>query len=190
MATLGSLSLWLALLTSVYTAFAFGLSAKSRSNGLRNSGRIGLIAIFCLLTVSVIILAWAIFTHNFQFEYVASETSINMSPLFLFSALWAGNAGSLLLWAWVLSLISVVVILRKWEKYSTLIPYGAMVLMITQFFFTFLLVFKLSPFNQLANVGRRQLLLPLQKSLEDAPMLSEIVNPCESIFYLRMSFLK
>src|ERR1035437_2108701 len=152
MAIMGNLSLWLALLVSVYAAIAFALSARSQSRGLLNSARGGLVAVAGLVTVSVFILLYAIVTHNFQFEYVASYTGLNTSPLYLLSALWEGNSGSLLFWAWVLSVLSLIVLLRKWNKFPDLIPFAAMVLMLTQAFFLILLITKLSPFTQSSPV--------------------------------------
>lgn len=151
MTDIGYIALLIALFSSTYSAIAFGFGAKKPSPMIKQSAKNGLIASVSLVTISVLILTYAIFSHDFQLEYVASYTSLHTSPLYLVSALWAGNSGSLLFWAWLLSLFSLVVIIQKNSKSKDLIPYAGMVLMATQAFFLLLLVVVTNPFNRLPS---------------------------------------
>ena len=45
-------------------------------------------------------------THDFNMEYVWAYTSRNLPVAYIFSAFWAGQKGSLLFWAVVLSLFA------------------------------------------------------------------------------------
>ena len=45
-------------------------------------------------------------THDFNIEYVWAYTSRNLPRTYIFSAFWAGQKGSLLFWAVVLSLFA------------------------------------------------------------------------------------
>src|SRR5438445_771963 len=56
------------------------------------------------LLVAVFALEWALFQHDFNVEYVAAYTSRNLPIFYTWSALYAGQKGSLLFWATVLSL--------------------------------------------------------------------------------------
>jgi len=102
------------------------------------------------LTISVIILLNALITHNFGVEYVASYTSRDLPLAYVMSALWAGNAGSLLFWAWILAIMAAVVVLQKREVGKELVPYAATILMIIETFFLFVILVS-PPFQPLCQ---------------------------------------
>ena len=147
MADIGYIALLLALLASIYSATAFALGAKRNTSALIHSARNSLLAAFGLLSISVAVLLYALVTHNFQIEYVASYSSHDTSLPYLISALWAGNAGSLLFWAWLLSLLATIVALRKRDRSRELVPYASTIIMATEAFFLVLLLFISNPFH-------------------------------------------
>ena len=149
MADIGYIALLLALLTSIYSAIAFVFGVRREYSPLITSARNSLLATFGLISVSVLLLLYALVTHNFQIEYVASYTSRDMSLPYLISTLWAGNDGSLLFWAWLLSLFATVVILQKRDTNRELIPYTSLVMMVTEAFFLILLLLISNPFQKL-----------------------------------------
>lgn len=152
MANIGYVAIVLALIASIYSAITYMLAPKIKSSRILESARNSLISVMILVSISVLILLYAIFSHDFGLEYVYSYTSIDSSPLYLLSALWAGNSGSLLFWAWLLSIFSVIVFFTRRGEDKELIPYAAMVLMITQAFFLILLVAVMNPFNTNASI--------------------------------------
>src|SRR3990172_6953503 len=149
MSDIGYIALFLALLASVYSAIAFVFGKRRSASALLNSARNGLLASCALVSVSVAALAFSLITHDFQIAYVSSYTSSDMSLPFLISALWAGNDGSLLFWAWLLSLCAAVVTLQKRDVGRELVPYASVVIMLTQVFFLLLLLFVANPFEKL-----------------------------------------
>ncbi len=150
MANIGYIALLLALVAAIYSAIAFIFGARGRHPGVRDSARNGLLAVSGLVSISVAILVYALVTHDFRIEYVASYSSHDTSLLYLLSALWAGNAGSLLLWAWLLSLFATVVVLQKRDVGKELVPYASAIIMATEAFFLILLLFISNPFHKLA----------------------------------------
>ena len=150
MADIGYIALVLALVVAVYSAIAFVVGARKKHPELLASARNGVLVVFGLISTSVGVLLYALINHNFQIEYVANYTSSDMSLPYLISALWAGNDGSLLFWAWLLSLLAVIVVLRRRGTGRELIPYASMVLLATQAFFLILLLFVSNPFHELA----------------------------------------
>ncbi len=152
MADVGYIALFLALLASIYSAIAFIFGMRGKRPALINSARNGLLAACGLVSVSVATLLYALLTHNFRIEYVASYTSRDLSPAYLISALWAGNDGSLLFWAWLLSVFAVVAILQRRVVGKELVPYAGSVIMLTQAFFLILLLFVANPFQTLSFV--------------------------------------
>ncbi len=92
----GYTALWLALLAAGYAAVVYFFKAREEHRSLASSADISLYAVFGLVSGSVLILLAVILTHNFQIEYLADDTSRDMSWPYLVSALWAGSHGSLL----------------------------------------------------------------------------------------------
>ncbi len=152
MADIGYIALLLALIASVYAAIAFILGARGRHPALAASAKNSLLAVCGLVSISVGVLLYALVTHDFQIQYVANYTSSDLSLAYLISALWAGNDGSLLFWAWLLSIFATVVVLQKRDIGKELVPYAASIIMVTQAFFLLLLLWVSNPFQKLAFV--------------------------------------
>ncbi len=152
MTDIGYIALLLALVASIYAAIAFVFGVRGRHRQLIDSARNGLLAVFGLVSISVAVLVYALVTHNFQIEYVALYTSRDTSLPYLLSALWAGNDGSLLFWAWLLSLFAAVVVLQKRKVGKALVPYASSIIMVTQAFFIILLLSVSNPFHKLSFI--------------------------------------
>ncbi|MFC1872358.1 cytochrome c-type biogenesis CcmF C-terminal domain-containing protein [Chloroflexota bacterium] len=152
MAELGIAALVLAFIASLYAAYAF-LSARYKWNAWVAASAGGSLYGVCgFVSLAVLVLLIAILTHQFNFEYVASYTSSDMSLPYLVSSIWAGNAGSLLFWAWALA-ISLVVLFRRRRSVSEYVfPYAASLTAIITAFFVLLLLTVASPFGQLPVV--------------------------------------
>jgi cytochrome c-type biogenesis protein CcmF len=71
-------------------------------------------------------------------------------PLYLkVTALWGGQAGSLLFWSWLMGTFAGLALLRKWDRDRAFMPYVIAVMMITLGFFIGLIVFFENPFLRL-----------------------------------------
>src|SRR3990172_9030895 len=149
MADIGYIALFLGLIVSVYSAGAYIVGIRRQQPAVLESARNALFAVFGLTTLSALMLLIALLTHDFQIEYVASYTSRDLSTMYLISALWAGSHGSLLFWAWLLSLLAMIVVLQKRTIARDLVPWAAVITMITQAFFLILLVSIANPFVKL-----------------------------------------
>ena len=152
MAEIGYIALVLALVASIYSIIAFAVGARGKYPRLVASARNSLLAAAGLVSISVAVLLAALIGHNFQIEYVYSYTSSDLSLPYLISALWAGNAGSLLFWSWLLSLFAAVVVLRKKVQGKELLPYASAIIMATEAFFLMLLIFTQNPFHKLPTI--------------------------------------
>src|SRR5688572_100353 len=150
MTLLGHLSLWLAFLVGLWGAITgFVGSAQGRAD-LQQSARHATFALFGALLVSVISLEVAIFRHDFSLEYVAGYTSRNLPTFYLWSALYAGQKGSLLFWATVLSLFATLALLLINRRHAIYLPYVAGVSCLVTTFFVTVLIFAANPFERLA----------------------------------------
>src|SRR2546427_285482 len=133
MTLLGTLALWLALLVGVWGALAGFVGGLNGRADLAHSARHAVFAMCGALLVAVVSLEWALFQHDFNVEYVAAYTSRNLPIFYTWSALYAGQKGSLLFWATVLSvfalgkwplllclLLSIGICLGRWRAYVEL----------------------------------------------------------------------
>ena len=153
----GSFALLLALALSAYT-LVFGALALWRSRtatgmtaGGDGAGRLGEtarragIASFVALTCAAFALVWASFTNDYSVSYILHHTNRNLNTAYKFSALWSGQEGSLLLWAWLLSAYGFV--LRMRHKVDVrLSAFASTILAGVQVFFLLLLNFAAPPF--------------------------------------------
>jgi cytochrome c-type biogenesis protein CcmF len=63
---------------------------------------------FFSLTITLAMLAVALLSRDFGFEYVAQYASRLLPWQYCLSALWVGQAGSLLLWAWMMAAMAML----------------------------------------------------------------------------------
>jgi cytochrome c-type biogenesis protein CcmF len=153
----GSFALLLALVLSAYTlvmgavALWRSRSAMGVTAGGDGAGRLGEtarragIASFVALTSAAFALVWAAFTNDYSVSYILHHTNRDLSTAYKFSALWSGQEGSLLLWAWLLS--SYGFVLRMRHKVDVrLSAFASTILAGVQVFFLLLLNFAAPPF--------------------------------------------
>jgi cytochrome c-type biogenesis protein CcmF len=152
MAEIGYIALVLAFVACLYSIAAYLFGSRGNHPRVLDSAKRSVLAAAALFTVSAVTLIIALISHQFQIESVYRYTSSDMTLPYLISALWAGNAGSLLFWGWIISLSAAVVVLRKRKQGRELMPYASMIVMVVQAFFLILLIFAQNPFHKLASV--------------------------------------
>ena len=92
----------------------------------------------------------ALLTRDFGIEYVAQYTSRSLSVFYTLGAFWAGQAGSLLLWAWVLAICAALVVAQRRTRDRELMPWAITMLAGILIFFLVLVAFYADPFVRLA----------------------------------------
>jgi cytochrome c-type biogenesis protein CcmF len=125
------------------------VGVKGRRSELLASSENAAVAVFAFITLASGAMFYALLTRDFQVEYVWNYTNRSLSWFYTLTAFYAGQKGSLLLWAWLLSIFSVIVVFQNRIKNRELMPYVLGVLMSITFFFTILMVFSTNPFEQL-----------------------------------------
>ncbi len=149
MIELGQIGLMLSFVLSFYALFVSLIGIKNRSGQFLVSSHRAFNSSFLLLSISIFVLGQALVTKNYELRYVADHVSNNLPAFYAFSALWAGQAGSLLFWAWLLALFTIIVIRQNRNKNLVLMPYVNATLAGILIFFLFLLVFFTNPFEKL-----------------------------------------
>ena len=121
----------------------------SKSDRWVESARRALQLTFPLISLSALGLIFLLATGHYELEYVYSVTNHEM-PLYLkITALWGGQAGSLLFWAWLMSAFATAVTLRKWDRDREFLPWVVVVTALTLAFFISLIIFFENPFIRL-----------------------------------------
>lgn len=146
---IGELSLWVALLMAAWSATASFAGARLRRDELVESGIRGLYATFVMVLLASIGLWTALLTKDFSLEYVAGKISSTMPSIYIFTAFWSGQAGSLLFWALILSGYSVIAIATTRKRNRELVPYAAGTLAAILLFFIAVDAFAANPFTRL-----------------------------------------
>src|SRR5216110_3140640 len=150
MTLLGTLALWLALLVGVWGALAGFVGGLNGRADLAHSARHAVFAMCGALLVAVVSLEWALFQHDFNVEYVAAYTSRNLPIFYTWSALYAGQKGSLLFWATVLSVFGSLALVLTPRRHAELLPTVAgVVSLVASFFISVMLFGHANPFQRL-----------------------------------------
>lgn len=154
LAEYGNITLVLALACSVYAVIAYILGAQRQVADLVHSAKNATIAATALLTLAILGVEQALLANDFSYEYVASYSSIALPTFYKLTSLWAGQGGSLLFWAWILSIYMVLVIYNYRNDFERLLPYALGSLSVVAIFFICLIIFvpHAQPFAKLANI--------------------------------------
>jgi cytochrome c-type biogenesis protein CcmF len=151
MAELGRAALVLCLGLSAYAVVVGGYAVATKRRRLALSAQNALVAAFACVLVATAVLTLALVTRDFSFVYVARLTSEELPVGYTLSAFWGGQEGSLLLWLFVLTGYSALVVFLGRRKRQDLLPWVTPILGAVAVFFSFLLVVIASPFaTQLA----------------------------------------
>src|SRR6266536_5111842 len=149
MADFGHIAIVAALVVAAYTVIAGPLGVRLRAPELMASAYNGVLAVAGLMTVASGTLLAAFLTHDFSIRYVAEHSSRDMPTSLIAAAFYGGQAGSLLYWAWTLSIFSAIVVYQQRRANRELMAYVTATLMTVVAFFGLLLGFVASPFEKM-----------------------------------------
>ncbi len=141
---IGMIAIWLSLITgfgALLYSTAFYLNrdpdAESRSYLMET-------LCLCLLSFSVILLTYYLFTVNATYNYVFQHSSMDLEWYYRISALWAGQEGSLLLWAWMIFIMlfafSRLDSVKNFENIQIIAASRLILLLVTSVFLVLLVI--------------------------------------------------
>jgi cytochrome c-type biogenesis protein CcmF len=160
MATFGSFALLIALALAAYNLLAGALALRLIATGqparisperLADTARRAGIAGFVAITAAAVALVWSVFNNDFSITYILEHSNRALPAPYKFAALWSGQEGSLLLWAWLLGTYGFV--LRLTHKTDVkLYAYAGTILAAVQVFFLAVVNFAAPPFALMKGV--------------------------------------
>jgi len=147
MSGLGNFALLLALFLSGYAVVIDLLGSLRRDPGLIKSARNATVAYMACLSVAMIALWVLLVKSDFAVIYVAEHTSRALPFPYKISALWAGSAGSLLLWLWFQAIFLVMVYCKSEFKHRSFSANARMIANLVSVFFLIILNSDKNPFE-------------------------------------------
>jgi cytochrome c-type biogenesis protein CcmF len=155
MPAFGSFALLIALALSGYNLLAGAVALRQLATGRRGwispeklaeTARRAGIATFFATLCAAFALVWAALTNDFSVAYITEHSNRALPTAYKFAALWSGQEGSLLLWAFLLSADGFV--LRVRHKVDVkLTAYASTILAGIQVFFLLLVNVTATPFS-------------------------------------------
>jgi cytochrome c-type biogenesis protein CcmF len=147
---LGEIALWIALLLSAWGAIVAFVGARRGRGDLVLSAERTIYVVFALFVVSGIALIAAFLGNEFQYRYVASYSNRELATYYKVAGMWAGHAGSLILWGMMLTGFSALAVFHNRWKNRELMPYVTGTLQCVALFFLVVILFTSNPFETLA----------------------------------------
>ena len=149
MSDLGHYTLRLALLVAGLGVFV-GIYAGStrREEWVQVAERV-VLAVFGLTSLAIAVLFHAFWSNDFSVGYVAAHSARGMELHYRLGALWGGQAGSLLLWLWMLTAYAAGSVWVNRRSHRSLMPWVSAILLANAVFFLVLLNFISNPFEKL-----------------------------------------
>jgi cytochrome c-type biogenesis protein CcmF len=146
MAVLGRALLFLGLLVALYGIAASIYGGRTRNQDWIDSGRRAVYALAGLMTIAFVILEAAFLRSDFSFNVVAAHSSTTTPTFYKAAAAWSSQEGSLLLWVFLLSVWSSLVLFLTRRRAREIAPYATAVLLVFGVFFITLTSFFANPF--------------------------------------------
>ncbi|HEY7252387.1 MAG TPA: heme lyase CcmF/NrfE family subunit [Methylomirabilota bacterium] len=162
-----------ALVLAVYGAGAAAWSARTGRLDLRASAERAAISVWVLITACMLVLVSAFLSFDFSVRYVANNTNLGTPYYYRITALWGALEGSIILWAWMLSLYTLIMVTRYRRTQPQLYPWALAVMLSTSAFFLLVMTVPAPPFERLSPIpadGRG-----LNPLLEDSGMITHPV---------------
>jgi cytochrome c-type biogenesis protein CcmF len=162
-----------ALVLALYGGVVAAVGARTGRAALVESAQHAALAVFTLVTACFALLTYAFLTFDFSIRYVASNTNLGTPFYYRITGVWGALEGSIILWAWMLALYTLILIVRHREGARELYPWALATMLGILAFFLLVMSVAAPPFQ-------RQLPVPangrgLNPLLEDTGMITHPV---------------
>src|SRR5438093_292226 len=163
----------IALGLAVYGGVAAGIGARTGRLAVIESAQHAALGVFVLVTSCFALLTYAFLTFDFSVRYVATNTNLGTPFYYRITAVWGALEGSIILWAWMLTLYTIILIVRHRVGARELYPWALATMLGILAFFLLVMTVAAPPFQRQAPVpadGRG-----LNPLLEDTGMITHPV---------------
>src|SRR6266540_3351100 len=151
MAGVGFAALVVGLFTALYATGAALYGGIARDRRFVDSARHAFYALAALLVLAMVVLEAAYLRSDFSFRLVTQNSSTDTPTFYKVTAMWSSQAGSLLLWVFLLSVFSSVALFATRRAHREIAPYATAVLgVVAVFFLSVTLLTNNNPFATLS----------------------------------------
>jgi cytochrome c-type biogenesis protein CcmF len=137
---IGSAALVVALMAALYAAVTGVVAARTGRRELIVSARRAFYAIAGLLTLCFVLVEAAFLRGDFHWAIVYERSSVATPTFYKITGMWSTQEGSLLLWAFLLSIYGSVALYVTRNKHREIVPWAIAVLSGIAAFFIALMV--------------------------------------------------
>src|SRR4029450_6607916 len=113
-----------ALVLALYGGVVAAVGARAGRAALVESAQHAALGVFTLVTACFALLAYAFLTFDFPIRYVASNTNLGTPFYYRITGVWGALEGSIILWAWMLALYTIILIVRHRVGARELYPWA------------------------------------------------------------------
>jgi cytochrome c-type biogenesis protein CcmF len=162
-----------ALVLALYGCLAAAIGAGTGRHALVQSSQRAAIGVSVLVTCCMLLLVYAFLTFDFSVRYVAVNTNRGTPFYYRITALWGALEGSIILWTWMLSIYTLIVVVQYRRRQPEFYPWVLAVMLGIAAFFLLVMTIPAPPFERLSPVppdGRG-----LNPLLEDTGMITHPV---------------
>src|SRR5437660_1251587 len=162
-----------ALGLALYGGVAAGVGARTGRLALVESAQHAALGVVVLVTSCFALLTYAFLTFDFSVRYVATNTNLGTPFYYRITAVWGALEGSIILWAWMLALYTIILIVRHRVGARELYPWALATMLGILAFFLLVMTVAAPPFQPQVPVpadGRG-----LNPLLEDSGMITHPV---------------
>jgi cytochrome c-type biogenesis protein CcmF len=162
-----------ALGLAVYGGVAAAVGARTGRLALVESAQHAALGVFVLVTSCFALLTYAFLTFDFSVRYVATNTNLGTPFYYRITGVWGALEGSIILWAWMLALYTIILIVRHRVGARELYPWALATMLGILTFFLLVMTVAAPPFQRQVPVpadGRG-----LNPLLEDTGMITHPV---------------
>ena len=145
LAEVGTILIGLALFATGYAAAALIIGLKKNDFRWQSSAKNAIYSSTGLLLIALLLLVAAFATDQFQLSYVYSHSSFALPLSLKLSAVWAGQEGSLLLWAFLQALFSAL-IAKKLAREAAFETWAVFIMSLIAIFFIGMTLIFSNPF--------------------------------------------
>jgi cytochrome c-type biogenesis protein CcmF len=149
---IGAGALWVALVLTLWGAGAAVVGARTGRGALVESAQHAAVAVTVLITGCLALLTYAFLTFDFSVRYVAINTNLGTPFYYRITAVWGALEGSIVLWAWMLSLYTLLVVLRHRRNARELYPWVLTVMLGVLSFFLLVMLIPAPVFARLSPI--------------------------------------
>src|SRR5437870_8510279 len=141
-----------ALGLALYGGVAAGVGARTGRLALVESAQHAALAVFVLVTSCMGLLIYAFLTFDFSVRYVAGNTNLGTPFYYRITAVWGALEGSIILWAFMLSIYTLIVVARYRRTQPQLYPGVLAVMLGISAFFLLVMAIPAPPFERLSPI--------------------------------------